>query len=99
MNNTQEKKSTNPLKTALTGAVVGAGITVAGTMLLKDEKRRKKMKKVLNQVKDQGVEYLKDMQVRGQKEIKKQLPEVMKQEKRTAKKIQKKIEHKSKAAL
>ena len=40
------------------GAVVIAGVAVATTVALKDEKTRKKVKKVLINVKDQTVDYV-----------------------------------------
>ena len=40
------------------GAAVIAGVAVAATVALKDEKTRKKVKKVLINVKDQTVDYV-----------------------------------------
>ena len=37
---------------AAVGAVVGAGVAVAGTLILKDKKNQEKVKKVLKDVKN-----------------------------------------------
>jgi hypothetical protein len=47
---------------AVTGAVVGAGIAVAGVIALKDEKNRKKAKETLMHVKDKVVGYIENLQ-------------------------------------
>ncbi len=56
----------NPIAAAITGAVVGAGVAVAGMVALKDEKNREKVKEVLTDVKDQAVGIIEDMQKQGQ---------------------------------
>ncbi len=54
----------SPVVLAVTGAVIGAGIAVAGVgaVALKDESNRQKVKKVLDAAKDQAVEYIGDVQ-------------------------------------
>lgn len=52
----------NPVVAAVTGAVIGAGVVVAGAVALKDEKNRKKVKEVFKNVKHQAMEYMEDMQ-------------------------------------
>jgi hypothetical protein len=56
------KVSVNPVAAAVTGAVVGAGIAVAGVVALEDEKNREKAKETLIHVKDQVVGYIENMQ-------------------------------------
>jgi hypothetical protein len=59
---TNKKRGISPVAAAVTGAVVGAGLAVAGAMVLKDEKNRKKAKKVLSDVKDQAAGYAEEIQ-------------------------------------
>jgi uncharacterized membrane-anchored protein YhcB (DUF1043 family) len=54
----KEKKRINPLFAAITGAVIGAGVTVASVFTFKDKKNQQKMKKVLTNVKDQAEKYV-----------------------------------------
>jgi len=54
----KEKNRINPLFAAITGAVVGAGVTVASIFTFKDKKNRQKVKKVLINVKDQAEKYV-----------------------------------------
>jgi len=63
----KRKDSVNPMVAGVTGAVIGAGIAVAGAaVILNDKKNRQNIKKVLTQVKDQAVGYMEDMQSRTQ---------------------------------
>ena len=62
----REKSSVNPIAAAVTGAVVGAGIAVAGAIALKDEKNREKVKEALNTVKDQARGYVESIQKQAQ---------------------------------
>lgn len=73
------KNKINPVAAALTGAVVGAGVAVAGAAVLKDEKNKAALKKVLNTAKDRALE----MAQKAQKDINK--PEVKKQITKAAK--------------
>lgn len=52
----------NPLVAGVAGAVVGAGIAVAGAMALKNEKNRAKVMGTLNNVKDQALNLVEDIQ-------------------------------------
>lgn len=54
----KEKKRINPLFAAITGAVIGAGVTVASVFTFKDKKNRQKIKKALIEVKDQAEKYM-----------------------------------------
>jgi hypothetical protein len=47
----------NTVAAAVTGAIVG-GVAVAGAMVLKDEKNREKIKKTVNDVKNQSMDYV-----------------------------------------
>lgn len=58
----ETKGGVNPVIVAVTGAIVGAGVAVAGTIALQDEKKREKVKGVLSNVKDQAMEYMENMQ-------------------------------------
>jgi len=55
------KSGFNPVVAAVTGAVVGAGVAVAGAIALKDKKNRDKVKGVLNNVKDKATGYVEDI--------------------------------------
>lgn len=56
------KGGVNPVVAVVTGAIVGAGVAVAGAVALNDKKNREKVKKVLTNAKDQAVEYVEKMQ-------------------------------------
>jgi gas vesicle protein len=58
----KRKSGIDPVAAAVTGAIVGAGVAVAGAVALKDKKNREKVKQVLNNVKDQAVGYMEKMQ-------------------------------------
>jgi len=58
----KNKGGINPVVAAVTGAVVGAGIAVAGAVALKDEKNRNKVKKAFSDVKDQAAGDIEDIQ-------------------------------------
>ena len=47
-----KRNGINPMVAAVAGAVVGAGVAVAGTLILKDKKNQEKVKKVLKDVKN-----------------------------------------------
>ncbi len=67
MTNTNQKKqddnknTVSPIITSVAGAVAIAGVAVAATMALRDEKTRKKVKKVLTNVKDQAIDYVESL--------------------------------------
>ena len=87
---TQVKRNSG-LKTAVavaTGAIVGAGIAVVGTMALKDKKNREKVKQVLRNVKDRVEEHMEKAEkkvVIGKRKVKK----ITKLVKDTGKKVSK----------
>lgn len=68
----EKKGGINPVTVAITGAVIGAGVAVAGAVILKDKKNREKVKQAFTNVKDQAVGYMEDMQ----KEVKDKKGEV-----------------------
>ncbi len=55
-----EKSGVSPVTAAVTGAVIGAGAAVAGTMALRSEENRKKIKDTLTSMKDKTMEYLEE---------------------------------------
>jgi hypothetical protein len=83
------KDSVNPIVAGVTGAVIGAGIAVAGAaVVLNDKKSREKVKGVLSNVKNQVVGYMEDMQKQAQDkktEVKEKIAESEKTVKKTAK--------------
>jgi hypothetical protein len=80
-----KKRGINSTVAAVTGAIVGAGIAIAGTMALENKENRKKIKKAFTDVKDQAAGYMEKIQKEvkdrkddiekkladGQKEVKK----------------------------
>lgn len=58
----EKKSGINPVVVAVTGAVVGAGVSVAGAMALKNGQNRNKIKEVLTNVRNQAIDYIEDMQ-------------------------------------
>ncbi|HSA83647.1 MAG TPA: hypothetical protein VLF20_02055 [Patescibacteria group bacterium] len=83
----EKKGGINPVVAAVTGAIVGAGVVVAGANALKNDKNRKKVKEVLSNVKDQAIEYIEDMQKQAQDkkgEVKEKLAGAKKEVKKTA---------------
>lgn len=63
----QKKTGINPAVVAVAGAVVGAGIAVAGVML-SDEKNREKIVKGANAMKDDVGSYIKKTQAQIEEE-------------------------------
>lgn len=55
----KNKKSKFSLIAGITGAIVGAGATIAGAVALKNPKTRNKVNKVLTKAKNQAKGYLK----------------------------------------
>lgn len=51
-------KNIGSVVAGVAGAVAVAGVAVAATMALRDEKTREKAKKVLTNVKDQAIDYV-----------------------------------------
>lgn len=56
----KRKSGFNPVVAAVTGAVVGVGVAVAGAVALKDKKTREKVKQALTNVKNQATDYMED---------------------------------------
>lgn len=54
--------SVNPLVAAVTGAVVGAGMAVAGAVVMSDKKNQAKVKNVAKNVSDKANNLIKDVQ-------------------------------------
>lgn len=52
-----EKKKINPLTAGLAGAAIGAAVA-AGSIVLADEKNRKKIEKLVGQIKKQGAKIM-----------------------------------------
>lgn len=76
----------NQVAAAVTGAVVGAGVGIAGAVVLGDKKNREKISNVLNNVKDQAVDYVEGMQ--KQAEVKKvEIEKEFKKDKKIAQKV------------
>ena len=81
------KNGVNPVVVAVTGAIVGAGVAVAGAIALKDKKNREKVKEILSNVKDHTMGYMEDMkkQVEDKKgEVEEALTEGKKEIKKVA---------------
>ncbi len=57
----QNKGGINPVAAAVAGAVVGAGVAVAGAAVLSNKKNREKIGKALNNVRNQAVDYVEGM--------------------------------------
>jgi len=67
MTNQDQKKQDdqnrfNQVAAVVTGAVVGAGVAVAGAVVMGDKKNREKVKKVFNDAKDQAAGYVEEFQ-------------------------------------
>ncbi len=54
----QNKSGANALAAVVTGAVIGAGVAIAGVVALADEKNRKKVKSTLLMIKDKALNYV-----------------------------------------
>ena len=54
----KQDKGVNPVVVGVAGAIIGAGVAVAASVALKDEKTRKKVKEVLHSLKDQAEGYI-----------------------------------------
>ena len=79
---------------AITGAIVGTGVAIAGAIALKDKKTRDKVKLAITGVKNQAVRYAKEMQ----KELKNEKSPVNKNLSAVSKRV-KKIVRSSKKAI
>lgn len=61
VNQKKDKDSLDTMVAAVTGAVIGAGLAVAGAVALKEDNRQK-MKDALIDTKDKAVKYVDDLQ-------------------------------------
>ena len=57
-----DKNRFNQVAAAVTGAVIGAGVAVAGTMVMSSKKNQDKVKKVISDVKEKAVDYIEGIQ-------------------------------------
>ena len=55
-----KKDTANIVAATVTGAVIGAGMVAAGAVALQDEKKRKKVKNIIKNVKKQAMSYMDD---------------------------------------
>lgn len=75
----EKNKGVNPVAAGAAGAVIGAGIAVAATAALRDEKTRKKLQKTLMNAKDQAIDRIPKLRQHADqlqdslKDVKKQL--------------------------
>lgn len=83
-----KKEKSNPVSAGIKGAVIGAGATIIATQIMKDEKRVKRVKKALNDVKDEAMQRL-NLPNNVDEGIKKGAKELSKQ--KNIKKIAKKV--------
>lgn len=79
----REDKRINPLIAGVTGAVIAAGVTVAATKVLSDNKTRNKLKHTLSDAKTQAIDYVRSMN--KPKKVKK-ITKMVKKSKKTDKK-------------
>jgi hypothetical protein len=80
---TDNKQGISPLGAAVAGAVIGAGVTVAGAVMLKDKKNREKIKNAFLGIKDHTAHQL--------GEIKKHVEDTAQEKKKDLKEVEKKI--------
>ena len=62
----EQKNGLDQITAAVTGAIVGAGVAVAGVIALKDEKNRNKVKQALIDVKGQAIDYIENIRNQAQ---------------------------------
>ena len=73
---------------AVTGAIVGAGMAVAGAIVLKDKKNQEKVKQVLTNVKDKAMGYMEKMEnEEKEKKVVKKVKKIVKLAKDTKQKV------------
>lgn len=85
----EKNKGVNPVTAGAAGAVIGAGIAVAATAALRDEKTRKKLQKTLMNAKDQAIERFPNLRKHAD-QIQDSVKDVKKQLKATKKDVAKK---------
>lgn len=69
------KSGVSPVAAGVAGAIVGAGVAVAATAAMKDEKTRERVKKILTKIRNQASEYMNDKKTKqmleeGKKQVK-----------------------------
>jgi hypothetical protein len=57
----QKKDGVNPVFAAVTGAVVGAGVAIAGAVALSNDKNREKLDDAATSIKDHVADTIKDV--------------------------------------
>lgn len=63
----KNKGGINPVAAAVAGAVVGAGVAVAGAAVLSNKKNREKIGKALNNARNQAVDYVEGIKKQAKK--------------------------------
>lgn len=92
----ERRNGLNQVAAAVTGAIVGAGVAVAGAVIMSDKKNREKVKKVLNNAKNQAIGYMEDIQkqVKSKKsEVEGKLTEGKKRVKKVENSVKKSLRH------
>jgi flagellar basal body-associated protein FliL len=87
--NKETKKKSRSIFAAITGAIVGSGVAVAGAIFMKDKKNQAKVKKVLSKAKDKAVGYFEKIE-----EVKKDKTPIEKKKISTKKIVKNKISQK-----
>lgn len=85
-----ENDGVNPVAAVVAGAVVVAGVAIAGAMALKDQENRKKVKKALASTKDRVAGYVEEAQKAASEEsseVGEKIAEVKAEVKRSTKKV------------
>ena len=82
----QKKVGVNALTAVVTGAVIGAGVAIAGVVALADEKNRKRVKNTLTMLKDKALNYV-DEVAQGTDNAKDMVEEKISESKSKTKKV------------
>lgn len=86
----------NQVAAAVTGAVVGAGVGIAGAVIMGNKKNREKISRILNNVKDDAVDYVGGIKKQAQdkkEEIKKKFIEGKVKVAKVTKSVRKSLDH------
>lgn len=83
----EQPNNFNNVAMAVTGAVVGAGIIVAGAIALKDKKNRKIVKNAFLNVKDQATSYVENAQDEAKDKIDSVEEKIVKSKKKVGKAV------------
>lgn len=92
MKDNNQRGGVSPVMAAVAGAVVGAGVAVAGAIVLEDKKNREKIKKVLNNTKNQAINYMESIQKQAENR-KGEIEEKLTEGKEKVKKITKSVKN------